>query len=298
MNLRAVDLNLLVVLDALLDEAHVSRAANRIGLSQPAMSNALERCRYLFKDPLLERGQGGMQPTPKAESLREPLKNLLAEISSILNPPQIDLSTIRQSVSVLLPDMSSRILLKPLQDELARTAPGVMLVVQPWRGAAAALELLAKGKVDLAVSVFPDIEEPFRRVELFFEQYRVVMRKTHPAARHFTLDQWLAYPHVVVSGRGDTKGNLDEVLQKHGRTRQVGIVVPSFLVVPSLLNDSDLIAMLPSRCTPDDDLAFACFDPPLAVTGFPLHLAWHKRRDHDPAIQHVASLIQEILTSP
>lgn len=299
MNLRAVDLNLLVVLDALLDEAHVSRAANRVSLSQPAMSNALERCRHLFKDPLLERSNGRMQLTARGEALREPVKNLLIEIGLLFAPPQVDLHSIKQTVRILLPDLPGAVLLTPLQKELAQSVPGLNVVIQPWLGALAALESLAKGNIDLAVSVFPDVEASFRRVELLVEHYRVVMRRSHPAAEGFDLGQWLAYPHVLVSGRGDTRGTLDEVLAERGMQRRIGMVVPSFLVVPSLLDDSDLIAMLPSRCIPADDASpLVSFEPPLAVPGFPLHLAWHRRRDNDPAVQHVAVLIQQILKRP
>ena len=104
MNLRSIDLNLLVVLDALLDEAHVSRAAARLNLSQPATSSALDRCRHLFGDPVLERGKGGMQLTPKAEALRDPLKNLLVGIAAVVDAPEEQLSEIRQTVRITTAD--------------------------------------------------------------------------------------------------------------------------------------------------------------------------------------------------
>jgi DNA-binding transcriptional LysR family regulator len=102
MNLRSVDLNLLVVLDALLDEAHVTRAAERLGLSQPAASAALDRCRHLFGDPLLERGRGLMRLTPRAEALREPIRSVLSQAEAVLGAPQTPLSEIRQVVRVVM----------------------------------------------------------------------------------------------------------------------------------------------------------------------------------------------------
>jgi DNA-binding transcriptional LysR family regulator len=297
MNLRSIDLNLLVVLDALLDEAHVSRAADRLGLSQPATSSALERCRYLFDDPLLERGKGLMRLTPKAESLRVPLKNILSDVTAIIQPPAVDLMTLRQTVRVVMADLPAIIVAGPLHKQLAKTAPGINLVVQPWHGASEALDALAKGTIDLASSVFPAADVSFRRKELLWVRYLVLMRKDHPAAKEFNLEAWLAYPHVMVSGRGDTRGALDDVLMGIGRTRRVGVVVPSFLMVAPLLAGSDLIAMLPSRCIPADSADdLAVFEPPIEVAGFPLHLSWHVRRDADPAVQHVAALIQNILT--
>ncbi|MDZ7865248.1 LysR family transcriptional regulator [Acidovorax sp.] len=309
MNLRGIDLNLLVVLQALLDEAHVTRAAERLGLSQPAMSNALERCRHLFGDPLLERAKGGMRLTPKAEALREPLARLLADAARVIDPhPQVDLATLRQTVRIVMADYPAVVVVGPLQARLAASAPGIALVVEPWHGAADALDAMARGRLDLAVSVFPAVEASFHREELLHEQYAVCMRAGHPAAKDFNLERWLQYPHVLVSGRGETRGALDQALLALQRTRRVGVVVPSFLLVPPLLASSDLIAMVPRRClrpvaggvgvggessSPFGGLAV--FEPPIAVEGFALHLAWHARRQQDAGVRFVAGVVGELL---
>ncbi|NKE47845.1 LysR family transcriptional regulator [Roseomonas frigidaquae] len=296
MNLRAIDLNLLVVLDALLEEAHVSRAASRLGLSQPAASAALDRCRHLFGDRLLERGQAGMRPTAKAEALRPRLKDLLAEVEGLLDPPAPELATLRQAVRLVLADHPASILLPALLKALAASAPGLDLVIMPWRGAAEAVEALGRGAADLACSVLPALGADFRRSLLLEESYRVLMRRDHPAAASFGLEPWLAHPHVLVSGQGATRGALDEALAKLGRARRVGLVVPSFLLVPPLVAASDLIALLPSRTLPEDpEGRFLHFAPPIPVPGFPLHLAWHARRDRDLAVRHVAALVQAVL---
>lgn len=296
-NLRSVDLNLLVALDALLDEVHVSRAAARIGLSQPAMSNALDRCRYLFKDALLERGQRAMRLTPKAESLRSPLKNVLAEVGELLQPQAPNLLTLKQSIRVLLPDVPAAQLLSPLIDQLRSNAPQMQIVACPWHGAKAALDALISGKLDLAISVFPEVPDAIERVELSFETYCVVMRKGHPAAQQFSLTQWLEYPHVLVSGHGDTSSPLDAKLNQLGHQRTIGLVVPSFLTVPAVLLASDYISLLPRRCLPADwGKTHSVFEPPLPVDGFPLHLAWHKRRSKDHGVQYIAMMLQKILS--
>ncbi|MDP3415257.1 LysR substrate-binding domain-containing protein [Falsiroseomonas sp.] len=122
------------------------------------------------------------------------------------------------------------------------------------------------------------------------------MRRGHPAAAAFGLEVWLAHPHVLVSGQGATRGALDEALARLGRSRRVGVVVPSFLLVPPLLAGSDLIALLPGRTLPADPQGrFVDFAPPIQVPGFPLHLAWHARRDGDVAVRHVAALVQAVL---
>lgn len=295
MHLRSVDLNLLVILDALLDEAHVTRAAQRLGLSQPATSSALERCRHLFGDPLLERSGAGMRLTARAEGLKAPLRAVLEETRSLLTPADTPLVDLRQTVRFIVGDFPAIQIVPPLVERLARTAPGVDLVIENWLGAEAALDALGRGDVDLALSVFPQVEPDYRRETVAWQTYAVVMRRDHPAVEDFDLDRWLAWPHVLVSGGGRTRGALDAELVRLGRTRRVGVVVPGFSLVPPLLLTSDLIAMLPSGVTAavlDQDLV--ALPPPIEVEGFPLHLAWHRRRAADPAVVHVADLIRQI----
>ena len=296
MNLRSVDLNLLVVLDALLDEAHVSRAAQRLGLSQPATSSALERCRHLFGDRLLERGAGGMALTPKAQALSQPIKQALAGMSALLDTRGPALATIRQTVRVVMSDHPAATIAPAVHARLAVEAPGITLVIMPWHGASAAMEALARGVADLAISVFPMVEADFTRKELLREHYLVGLRKGHPAIDGFDLDRWLAYPHILVSGRGETSGALDEALARLDRKRHIGIVVPHFLMVKPLLEATDLIALLPSSCLPASVRdTLVALPPPIAVEGFPLHIAWHRRRAGDAGVQHVAGLLEALI---
>ncbi|MFG1495212.1 LysR family transcriptional regulator [Saccharospirillum sp. HFRX-1] len=295
MNLRSVDLNLLVILNALLEERHVSRAAQRLHLSQPATSSALERCRHLFDDALLIRGRGEMRLTIKAEALRQPLHRLLQDTEQLLQPEPTELHQLSQRIRLCTADIPASQVIGPLYRQLERQAPNLDLVVQPWHGADAALDALARGETDLALSVFPSVGVSFRRVELMQQQYCVAMRAQHPAAANFDLDAWLDYPHILVSGRGETQGALDQALQAIGRRRRVGLVVPNFQAVPAMLRDSDLICMLPRGCLNDDAVGLAVFEPPIAVEGFPLHLAWHRRSDQDRAVQFVRESLQSVL---
>jgi DNA-binding transcriptional LysR family regulator len=298
MNLRSIDLNLLVILDALLDEAHVTRAAKRLALSQPATSSALERCRHLFKDPLLERAPGRMRLTLKAQALRVPLKQALSALKSTLEPPSADLKTLKRSVSIAMSDALVATALAPLQRRLLMEAPALEMVFTAWHSASEALHRLQQGDIDLAVSVIPDAGAEFRRLEVLKETYVVAMRAKHPAARGFNLEKWLAHPHVLVSARGESRGVLDEALARHGRSRHVGLVIPSFLVVPSVLASSDLIALVPSRLVAGARKGgLAVFKPPVAVEGFTLHAAWHARRDDDPAVRYVAQALCEVLSA-
>ncbi len=295
MNLRSLDLNLLVILDALLDEAHVSRAADRLGLSQPAASAALQRCRHLFRDELLERGRGTMRLTAKAESLRAPLKSLLAGVTDLVTPHEVPLAEIRQTLRIAMADYPALFVTGPLQRSLSDTAPGIDLVIQPWHGAEAAKAALVDGTTDIAISVFPGEEGDINREELFSEHYVVALRAGHPAILNFDLEGWLAWPHILVSGRGETRSPLDAELARLDRARRVGLVVPSFGMVPDLLRGSDMIAMLPSRVmAAAADLV--TLPTPIPITGFPLHLAWHRRREKDRALRYVAALLRNLLS--
>lgn len=295
-NLRSVDLNLLVILDALLEEAHVSRAAIRLHLSQPATSSALDRLRHLFGDRLLERGRRGMRLTPAAEALRVPLRDALGSIALLVHRGETDLASVRQSVRLVVADAPAVMLLPLLHAHLAQTAPGITLAVLPWSGGTEALRQLAAGDVELVASVLPSLDPAFRKTPLFDEHYVVAMRLGHPAAQGFGLRSWLDHPHVVVSGNGSTTTELDTALAARGLSRRVGIVVPSFAMVPPLLSASDLVALLPSWCVTQDARAgLATFLPPLPITGFRLDLAWHVRRDGDPVIRHVTDEIRLLL---
>lgn len=292
MNMRGIDLNLLTILDALLDEAHVSRAADRLGLSQPATSAALERCRHLFGDPLLERAKGGMRRSARAEALRAPLRAMLGDVARLVHPDPVPLAALARVVRLVMADHPASVILAPLLARLCQSAPGIDLVVMPWHGADAAVAALERGETDLAVSVFAGAPDSIRRQTLLHEDYAVLMRQGHPAAADFDLGRWLDHPHVVVSGRGAARGPVDQVLAKRGLQRRVGLVVPSFLMVAPVVADTDLIALMPRHCLPPrDDARFMRHAPPIPVPGFALHLARHARSGTDPAIAHVAEEI-------
>ncbi|WP_068074251.1 LysR family transcriptional regulator [Novosphingobium lentum] len=293
MNLRAVDLNLLVILDALLDEAHVSRAANRLNLSQPATSASLARLRQLFGDPLLERAEGAMRLTPVAEALRGRLKDLLADTHALLDLQPEALRTVQKVVRIATADHLAIRIADQLHRLLSETAPGIDLVFQPYHGAVGALEALGKGAIDLSISILPTAAPPITREEFMRERWRVIMRKDHPAATNFDLDQWLAFPHINVSGRGEVRAALDDKIAALGRTRRIALVVPSFLMVAPLVQRSDFLSVIPTLSLPLASIEdFAIFKPPIVLEEFPIHIAWHARHDVDVAVQHVRSTIQ------
>ncbi|MCG7625891.1 LysR family transcriptional regulator [Epibacterium sp. Ofav1-8] len=298
MNLRAVDLNLLVILDVLLDEAHVSRAAKRLNLSQPAVSAALQRCRHLLDDELLDRGRGAMHRTPRADALRGPLKSLLAGVQDLIEPDEVPLSELRRVIRITAADLPTATLAGPLLETLGKTAPHITVVFQPWHGADAAAAALRNGDTDMAISVFDQNDKDIDRLVLLEETYVVAMRIDHPAAEKFDIDAWLAWPHIVVSGRGEMRTPLDTQLSALGRQRRVGLVVPSFQLVPDLLERTFLLSLIPKQslnCYPNNALLMR--EPPIPVTGFPLHLAWHSRQSSDKGLRHLITEIAALFST-
>jgi len=292
LDIKKIDLNLLVVLDALLQEAHVTRAAQRIGLSQPATSSAMTRCRQLFDDPLLLRAGGGMRLTPKAQRLREELQPLLAGVRSVLEIDAHPLAEIQQTLRVSMSDSLILTLGRSLIQHLADVAPGVDLVFTAWFGPGRALDELADGEVDLAVSQFPQPGAPFETRVIGREAYTVAMRHDHPAAAQFNLDSWLAWPHILVSGRGEAYSSVDTRLRELGRERRVGVVVPTFGAVAALLPGTDLIATLPTSSLREHSQGLlAYFNPPVEIPDYALHIAWHKRLRDDPLVRHVRDFL-------
>jgi len=164
-----------------------------------------------------------------------------------------------------------------------------------WTGADDTFALLADGNVDLIVSVIAEGTAALRWEPLYTERYVVAMRSQHPARRGFSFDKWLRYPHIVVSGRGQTAGSLDAVLASKGKARRVAMVVPSFLAVPRIVADSDLLALVPESlmATGPYPGVVVC-EPPVAVPSFEVGVAWHARRDHDAASMHVVRLLVEM----
>ncbi len=216
--LRSVDLNLLVVLNALFAERHVTRAGKIVGLSQSATSNARERLRVLFGDALLERSRGTMMPTPLAQSLRPQLEQALASIEKVI-APRVDLATLSQTIRWSITDYALALFAPPFMAKLRRSAPGLDLVVTPWAGAAEALAQVADGSLEFVVTVLAQGATGLRWQPALTERLVVAMRHDHPARRRFTFDAWLRYPHIVVSGGGQTGGSLDAMLAAHGKTR-------------------------------------------------------------------------------
>ncbi|KAF1041481.1 MAG: Nodulation protein D 2 [Herbaspirillum frisingense] len=296
MNLASVDPKHLSLLNAVFDEMHLARAAARVGLPLPAAASALERCRQLLRDPLLEDGGHSMQLTPAAQALREPLRQMLAAAGT--EREDAGLARLSRRVRILMPDYPAQVVAQPLFQALAAEAPRLDIEFQPWLGDAAAAASLERGDTELVMGASaPSLAMRGRAV--LQERCVVVMRQDHPTAQQLTLQKWLDYPHLRISCHDTLNRMLDEQLAAQGLARRVGMTVPNFLMAPALLQGSDLIAVMPMHCVPAATAAhpvpLACLRPPLPVDALPLHLLQHRRHDGDLAVAHVAEALERIV---
>lgn len=285
MNLSAVDLNLLVVLEALLAERSVTAAARRLGLSQPAVSHALSRLRALLGDPLFVRAPGGLAPTARTEALTTSLARAMDAIRQSLAEPSFDPETSDRSFSIATADLGAFVLVPPLLERLAKSAPRVDVAVRSTPMETAERQL-AEGSLDLAVVVSPTTRAGFYREPLFRERFVCVLRRGHPFERgKLTLDRYCAASHVLVAPRGTPGSPLDAELAELGRRRRVALSVPHFLVAPHVVARSDLVWTAPESMA----RSFAQLLPlvvrplPLRIEGFVMLQLWHERHQRDPA---------------
>lgn len=283
--LQAIDLNLLVALEAMLGERSVTRAAARLGLTPSAMSHALARLRTTFGDELLVRTRGGMVTTARGEQLLGPLRRALEELAVLLaGPGGFDPASSGREFTVATTDYVEAVLLPPLLAAISREAPGVQLRVRALESAdvAAALE---HGTYDAAIGVTFDTSPGLQQQVLFSEEMVLVCRKGHPVIEgEIDLATYLELRHVMVSVRGGSRSAVDDQLAAQGHQRRVALLVPHFLAAPLIVACTDLVLTTPARIVAKlgEGLGLRVLAPPLAVPGFTVRQVWHERQQDDP----------------
>lgn len=246
-NLARIDLNLLVLFEAVLEELHVARAAKRLHVSPSAVSHGLGRLRRLMNDPLFLKQPKGVVPTERARSLAVPVAEILERAREVIESAEaFDPRHSRRRFVIGAPDGASAVLLPSLLAELRSAAPGIDLGVRNLVGNFdAAFTALDRRELDLAVVPMPEMPARFASAKLYDEDFVVVRRTGHPAGSKLTLAAYCSAPHLVVSNSGDPTGPIDAELAKRGKSRRVVLTVSNFMHALAILSESDLMAALP-----------------------------------------------------
>ncbi len=295
MNLNRIDLNLLVYLDVLLREQSVTRAAESLGITQPAMSNGLRRLRDLFNDPLLVRTSEGMTPTERAQQLRPMLREILGTVEKAVSPAAtFDAASSDRGFRIVASDYAESTLLAPLVAHLREHAPAVTLdVLTPSDVTFADLE---QGKIDMAINRFDQLPQSFHQVTLWRDGFSCLLNAHNPILQGFDLDSYLGAAHIWVSktgmgvGRGVSSGEthrlgwVDDALGEIGQQRKIRVFTRNYQVAAFLAQQPDLIATLPTRMAMlfADDPALAIRKPPFMVIPIELQMIWSPLLHHDP----------------
>jgi DNA-binding transcriptional LysR family regulator len=286
MDLRDLDLNLLVVFNQLLLDRSVSVTAEKLGISQPGVSNALKRLRVLLKDELFVRTSRGMEPTPFAMHLSEPMAYALNAIQSALfNRDSFDPLSSARTFHLAMTDIGEMYFMPPLMEALSRLAPGIQ--ISTLRTSAVNLrEAMESGSVDLALGLLPHLQAGFFQRRLFKHTYVCLFRRNHPLAKSpMTLEQFCALEHVRVVAANTGHGAVDALMETLGIQRRMRLAVPHFIAVGHILQSTDLIATVPLR------FAERCIEPfglvssphPVDLPEIAINLFWHGRFNRDPA---------------
>lgn len=299
-DLRGLDLDQLIYLEAMLRLGSVSRAAEGVGLTQSAMSHALRRLRARLEDPLLVRVGGAMVPTPFAERLQPRLRAALVGLQRALEragpfEPAIEARVFR----IASPDLFDLLVLPSLVRRLRSAGPRLSVRMSPY-GTVSVEGALAQGDLDLAIvpvlSGSTGINsEGFMRQTLFRDGFRCFFRQGHPAVTCWGLESWLASDHLLVSPTGRSEGVVDRVLAEHGQRRTVALQVEGFGVAPGLVSDSDLVLTAPaSLARLTRPMGIVDVEPPVPLPTHGIAMLWHRRFGAEPGLRWLIEQVAEV----
>jgi len=298
MQLKDIDLNLLLVFDRMLAERRVSAVAESLGLSQPAISNALARLRRLLGDELFLRTARGMEPTPFALQLAEPVAYAMGALHTALNQQVLfDPATSTRGFRIAMTDIGEIYFAPRLMEALAQAAPGV--TVSTVRNTAGSLrDELEAGQVDLAVGLLPQLQAGVFQRRLFRQRYVCLFAATHPLARKRSLTpkDFGAAEHVLVQAAGTGHGKADDVMAAQGIVRHIRLTVPHFVAIGHILRTTRMIATVPEA------LARSIAEPfglvwrthPVALPEVAINLFWHAKYHRDPGNQWLRGLLFDL----
>ena len=307
MNIARVDLNLLVYLDVLLRERNVTRAAEQLGITQPAMSNGLRRLRDLFNDPLLVRTSEGMTPTERALELRPLVAEALLSLEKAVQPrAQFNPAESSRVFRIMASDYAESTLIPLLLRQLRVNASNVILdVLTP---SDVSFHDLEQGRVDMAINRFENLPQSFHQASLWHDDFSCVVSRSNPILDEFTLDNYLKAQHIWVSKTGmgigvgvnpedvQKLGWVDEALSRLGYSRNISVFTRHYQVAMLLSGQNDLIATLPGRLAYLQKLnpALVLLAPPFDIPPIELTMAWSSLLHHDASHQWLRGVIKEV----
>ncbi|WP_372057011.1 LysR family transcriptional regulator [Tistrella mobilis] len=296
MDHNGFDLNLIAAFQALMAERNVTRAARRIGLTQPAMSAALARLRRATGDELFVRSPKGLAPTPRALDLARPFRQILDTINAALDiAPGFEPATTTTRVTLALSEHPAHRLLPGLGRRLVEAAPGIDLQVLGFQGRDDAIRLLDEAVADLAVGVPPGPEARILSAPLFIEPFVCIARKGGPAEAALTdLAGFLDARHLLVSPEGDGFGVVDQALQARGLRRRIGLMLPQMYAAPAIVAETDLVATVMAGVVAGGRPDLVTSPPPLPLPPIAFHLLWHRRTDDHPAWRWLRQQVMKV----
>ena len=297
--MKTQELQLLYIFDAIMTERSVTRAADRLAMTQPAVSNAISRMRHFWSDPLFVRKGRNIEPTSYALSLWDQVNGHMFALTNAVSATQFDPGTSKRTFRIAVTDMITEMIWRQLIELLEREAPGVDVHAVPYTPEGTHDDL-REAHVDLAVGMLNQHDHSLRSTWLFQGGYVLAMRADHPfAGRPITMDEFLDARHLLVTMSGDAHGFVDSYLDQKGLSRRIAATVNHFSIVPQLLRESNLIAAVPELISQDCGFVNGLWmgELPFSVDPTSLYLIWHARHDRDPGVvwlrAHIERLLQE-----
>lgn len=297
MELTDIDLNQLVLFQQLMVERRVSKVAENLGLTQPAVSNTLARLRRQFGDDLFVRTPKGMVPTPLAEQMAGPIGEALALLHNGLNPPsRFDPASVQRSITIGMTDIGEIVFLPALLAHLRQVAPGLALTTV--RTTASTLrEDMEAGQVDLAIGPLPQLKGGFFQRRLFRQRYVCLFRQGHPLDRgQMSLADFQAAEHLVIVSAGTGHGKVDDLIRRAGIERRMRLTVPHFVSVGHILQRSDMVATVTERLAERLAAPFGLhyLPHPIDLPDVAINLFWHAKVHRSPAHQWLRGLVFDL----
>lgn len=297
--MRPQELNLLIIFDAIMTEGSISRAADRLAMTQPAVSNAVSRMRIAWKDELFVKAGRNIKPTLKAENMWEQIKKPINELGAVIKPNSFDPSTSTRTFKIAAADIVVQMMMVQLRQVIEKEAPNINIHTIPYT-IINMTDVLDSANVDLVIGAANTAPGNIRSEHLFQPQYVCAMRPNHPLAKEeMSMHEFANAQHLLVSLSGDVVGFTDEVLAQKGLSRRIAMSVNQFSMVSSMLESSDLICVVPLGAVAKDIVSgrITATRPPVDIPPTSASLFWHIRQDKDPGLiwlrGHVSRLIKE-----